>query len=251
MRLGEVLALRACDIDFKDDAIHIRGTINKKGEIVPAKADSERTLAMAPFLRDLLSTWFEMQQKEFPTLVKRWRREKIPCGKTWDETAPVCSSYYGTHLNTDNFGKWMRSLMVERGLGEYTTKEEWVDSRGIKREKLGGYVGPSFKSLRSFGATYLISEKFDVKTAQGHLGHRRPTTTLGMYAESVPAHEREVASAMYSFIKNAINKQGPIQPQEDKSLSALQNAIIEQNPEEWPEWVQELVAIASEKNKAS
>ena len=23
--------------------------------------------------------------------------------KEWDETAPVCSSYYGTHMNADNF----------------------------------------------------------------------------------------------------------------------------------------------------
>jgi len=41
---------------------------------------------------------------------------------------------------------------IERGLGEYTIHEKWLDSRGIMRVKHSGYVGPSYKSLRSFGA---------------------------------------------------------------------------------------------------
>lgn len=176
--------------------------------------------------------------------MKKWRREKIPCGKEWDETAPVCSSYYGTHINTDNYGKWMRQLMVERGLGEYTTHERWVDSRGIERVKHGGYVGPSYKSLRSFGATYLIGENVDVKTAQAHFGHRRSSTTLELYAEKVPAHEREVAKTMDSFVEAALGNKAP----KERSLEVFQEAITTLPPEEWPDWVRELAELASTKS---
>ena len=244
IRLGEALALRACDLDFDNDAIYIRGTLDKRGSIVPAKAGSERALAMGSFLKGMLLAWIEIQKAEFPHLVKKWRREKIPCGKEWDETAPVCSSYYGTHINTDNYGKWMRQLMVERGLGEYTTHERWVDSRGIERVKHGGYVGPSYKSLRSFGATYLIGENVDVKTAQAQFGHRRSATTLELYAEKVPAHEREVAKTMDSFVEAALGNKAP----KERSLEVFQEAITTLPPEEWPDWVRELAELASTKS---
>ena len=155
------------------------------------------------------------------------------------------SSYYGTHINTDNYGKWMRQLMVERGLGEYTTHERWIDSRGIERVKHGGYVGPSYKSLRSFGATYLIGENVDVKTAQSHFGHRRSSTTLELYAEKVPAHEREVARAMDTFVKAALGEKAP----EERSLETFEHALMNQGAEEWPEWVAELVNLAIAKGQ--
>ena len=243
IRLGEALALRACDLDFENDTIHIRGTLNKKCEIVPAKADSARVLAMGSFLKGLLLAWIEIQKTEFPHMVKKWRRGQIPCGRKWDKTAPVCSSYYGTHINADNYGRWMRSLMVERGLGEWTEREEWVDSRGIRREKLSGYVGPSFKSLRSFGATYLVGENVDVKTAQEHFGHRKSATTLEIYAEGVPAHEREVARTMDSFVRNALGDNAP----EVQSLEAFREALTSMEPDEWPDWVRSLAELANEK----
>ena len=247
IRLGEALALRACDLDFANDAIHIRGTLNKKGEIVPAKAGSERTLAMGSFLKGLLLAWIEIQKAQFPHMVKKWRRLKVPCGREWDETAPVCSSYYGTHINSDNYGGWMRSLMVERGLGEYTEREEWVDKRGITRVKQRGYVGPSYKSLRSFGATYLVGENVDVKTAQDHFGHRKSATTLEIYAESVPAHEREVARTMDSFVKAALGGRAP----EEQSLEAFRDAITTLPPDEWPAWVRELAELANGRLRSS
>jgi hypothetical protein len=148
-------------------------------------------------------------------------------------------------MNTDNYGKWMRALMVERGLGEYTVHEEWVDSRGITRVKHGGYVGPSYKSLRSFGATYLVGENVDVKTAQAHFGHRRSSTTLELYAEKVPAHEREVAKTMDSFVKAALGGKAP----EERSLEALQEAIATTPPDEWPDWVADLVNMAITKGQ--
>ena len=243
IRLGEALALRACDLDFDHDAIYIRGTLDKRGEIVPAKAGSERALAMGSFLKGLLLAWIDVQKAEFPRLVKEWHGGKVPCGREWDETAPVCSSYYGTHINADNFSKWMRALMIERGLGEYTIHEKWLDSRGIMRVKHRGYVGPSYKSLRSFGATYLIGANVDVKTAQAHFGHRRSSTTLELYAEKVPNHEREVARTMDSFVKAALGDKAP----EERSLEAFRETVTTMEPDEWPDWVRELAELVGGK----
>ena len=64
IRLGEALALRACDLDFDNDAIYIRGTLDKHGKIVPAKAGSERALAMGSFLKGLLLAWIDTQKAE-------------------------------------------------------------------------------------------------------------------------------------------------------------------------------------------
>ena len=245
IRLGEALALRACDLDFEKDAIYIRGTLDKRGKIVPAKAGSERALAMGSFLKGLLLAWIDVQKAEFPHLVKEWHRGRIPCGREWDETAPVCSSHYGTHLNADNFSRWMRALMIERGLGEYTTHEKWLDSRGIMRVKHGGYVGPSYKSLRSFGATYLVGANVDVKTAQAHFGHRRSSTTLELYAERVPSHEREVAKTMDSFVKAALGDKAP----QEQSLEVFRETIATVQASEWPKWVTELVDAAAAKRQ--
>ena len=91
-------------------------------------------------------------------------------------------AHYGRHMNTDNFGKRMRATMMEQGLEEYTTHEEWIDSYDITRVKHSGYVGPSCKSLRSFGATYLVGENVDIKAAQAHFGHRQSSSTVSRSA---------------------------------------------------------------------
>lgn len=85
-----------------------------------------------------------------------------------------------------------------------------------------GCVGPSCKSLCSFGATYLVGENVDVKTAQDHFGHRKSATTLEIYAESVPAHEREVARTMDSFVKAALGGRAP----QEQSLETFHEAVL-------------------------
>ena len=70
-----------------------------------------------------------------------------------------------------------------------------------------------------------------------------PAPTLEIYAESVPAHEREVARTMDSFVKAALGDRAP----EEQSLDAFREAITTQPPDEWPAWVRELAELASEK----
>ena len=105
-------------------------------------------------------------------------------------------AHYGRHMNTDNFGKRMRATMMEQGLEEYTTHDESSASYGITRVKHSGYVGPSCKSLRSFGATYLVGENVDIKAAQAHFGHRRPSSTVSRSA--LPMSRRGPHAATHS-----------------------------------------------------
>ena len=60
-------------------------------------------------------------------------------------------------------------------------------------------------------------------------------TTLELYAEKVPAHEREVAKTMDSFVEAALGEKAP----EKRSLEVFQEAITTLPPEEWPDWVGE------------
>ena len=103
------------------------------------------------------------------------------------------------------------------------------------------------QSQRSFGATYLVGENVDVKTAQDHFGHRKSATTLEIYAESVPAHEREVARTMDSFVKAALGGKAP----EEQSLEAFRDAITTLPPDEWPAWVRELAELVNGRLRSS
>ena len=85
-----------------------------------------------------------------------------------------------------------------------------------------------------------------MKTAQAHFGHRRSSTTLELYAEKVPAHEREVARTMDSFVKAALGSKAP----EERSLEVFREAITTLPPKEWPDWVRELTELASAKSGA-
>ena len=140
---------------------------------------------MGSLLKDILLAWRDLQIEQFPTLVKKVGRKEVFCGREWSEAEHVCATYYGSHDDESAFGKWMRGLMVRLGLGSYTNKEPWRDSNGKQRIKYKGYKGPSFKSLRSFGATFLVGSNLDVKTVQNHFGHKEAGTTLNFYAESI------------------------------------------------------------------
>ena len=99
----------------------------------------------------------------------------------------------------------------------------------------------------SLTATYLVGENVDVKTAQDHFGHRKSATTLEIYAESVPAHEREVARTMDSFVKAALGGKAP----EEQSLEAFRDAITTLPPDEWPAWVRELAELVNGRLRSS
>ena len=242
LRLGEALALRWTEVDFANNRIQVIWTLDKSSELVPAKAESGRALAMGSHLKRILLDWREMQKEQFPNLVKKWRRQKIPCGKKWDENAPVCSSYYGTHINPDNFGRWMRPTMVDLGLGRFETEEKWIDSRGIERVKRKGYRGVSYKSLRTFGTTLLVNKNLDLITVQKHDGHHSPETTTKFYAEHVPESERTVAAAVDGFLDDVIA--GDSRPPEH-SESEMARIINELDPAQWPGWVVDRLRGAS------
>ena len=73
--------------------------------------------------------------------------------------------------------------------------------------------------------------------------HRRSSTTLELYAESVPQHEREVARTMDMFVRAALGGKAP----EEQSLEAFREAITTMEPDEWPDWVRELAELVNEK----
>ncbi len=58
----------------------------------------------------------------------------------------------------------------------------------------GPYRGPRFHDLRRTSATALVVDGVDVKTAQYRLGHSSPVLTLAVYAQAVPAAERDAAA---------------------------------------------------------
>lgn len=63
---------------------------------------------------------------------------------------------------------------------------------GLRRH----YDGPGSHDLRRTGATALMVDGVDVKTAQYRLGVSSPALTLEVYAQAVPQAERDAAEAI-------------------------------------------------------
>jgi integrase len=53
-----------------------------------------------------------------------------------------------------------------------------------------------FHDLRHFGATQLIAAGVDIRTVAGRLGHAQTSTTLNIYAHSLPERDREAAAVL-------------------------------------------------------
>lgn len=70
-------------------------------------------------------------------------------------------------------------------------------ARRLQRSRAKAEVGPvTFRALRHYVATTLISNGKDPRTVAGILGHARPSTTLDIYADWVPASDHDEALLM-------------------------------------------------------
>jgi len=70
-----------------------------------------------------------------------------------------------------------------------------------------GFV--NWQVLRRSCATWLIESGADVKSAQAQMRHTRPSTTLGIYAQIVPAAQRRASQRLIEFVKEN-SKEKPV-----------------------------------------
>jgi site-specific recombinase XerC len=73
-------------------------------------------------------------------------------------------------------------------------------------------VGLSFvnwQCLRTSHATWLVQAGADPKSVEGQMRHSRISTTMDIYAQIVPAAQRQAIAKLSEFVKDAVPKSVP------------------------------------------
>lgn len=182
MRRGECLGLQWGDIDLDERTIELQRQLTSKGEYADPKFGSSGTIPMGETLARYLRQWKEATSERY------YEGKPVPNG------SPVCRNENGEQLQAASFDKWRRAWFVAHGLGEFTKREEFWDSKGRKRYHNRGYKGFRLHELRHTMATELVANA-DLKTAQTILRHTHIGTTAG-YIHKIDENVRTAADAL-------------------------------------------------------
>lgn len=155
LRIGEILALRLCDVDFAGRRLHVRHTVNEWDELTPPKTPSSlRTVPMPPHVADLLQGWIAAFYRHNP-------REMIFRAVTSRRGAP------GGPISVAAFNaSYWRPLTVRAGLDD---PKDHVH----------------FHALRHFAASWWLGQQMPIAEASKLMGHSSAKITLTIYTHAL------------------------------------------------------------------
>jgi integrase len=163
LRWGEAAGLQVGDLDVLGGAVHVRGQLNRSGQLGPLKTSSARHRLAVP-------TWLAA---EFGALLAR---------RGLDATRPEELAFASTAGTPLHYPNWNRPT--------------WRPACTA-----AGLPGLRFHDLRFMAATVLVTSGVDVRTAQARLGHSSPQVTLGIYARMTADADRAAADAVGDFYR--------------------------------------------------
>ena len=160
-RLGEILALDWDHVDIKGKTIRIDKGVGKDKTIKGPKTEaSVRTVSIG---------------SDMATILAKWRMEVHKAFNPAPEWVIISST--GDRMDSGNYGREWRRIA-----------------------SLAGCEGVHTHDLRHAQATLLIAKGFDVKTVQKRLGHASASTTLDIYATSLPNNDGQCPDAILDAI---------------------------------------------------
>ncbi len=172
MREGEVCGLSWDAVNLREGTITVKQQLvkeKKKGGqyyIAPTKNDKTRTLAVAPFIVDILKT---VHKEQF--------RDHIKMGLAWqNEHNLVFTNKEGRYIIPQTAYKRFKS--IARKIGR-------PDAR--------------FHDLRHTYAVTALQEGDDIKTVQQNLGHATASFTLDVYGHVSEKMKKESAERMQTY----------------------------------------------------
>ena len=169
-RPGEVCALRWTDIDLEGERITFA-----------------RNIARAPGQRP---GWIEKDTKTGDERTIALRGVAKAAVEAHRALCVQRALALGTGLPADAF------LFVHEG----DQQKPWQPgniSRRLRRACTAAGAGPiTFRALRHYVATTMVSNGVDPVTVAGTLGHSRPSTTMNIYADWVPTADEAAADLM-------------------------------------------------------
>jgi integrase len=165
LRIGEILALRLCDVDLTGRRVHVRHTLNDWDELTePKTRDSRRVVpipqAVATLIADYIRDDYTPNDREIII--------RTSFGRGSAAGGPIVANAFGRN--------YWQPLVEAAGLGDPDD-------------------GLHFHALRHFAASWWLQNRMPITEASRLLGHSSPTITLGIYSHAIMEAE-ERASAI-------------------------------------------------------
>lgn len=184
MRIGEICALRFCDIDFDQSMIHVRHSI-ARGEH-GTKLGSTKTQSS---LRDI-----PMDQELESLLLRRKAFAMAGCrsaGAQFSEDFFVL--YHQNHNWSVPLTKWVEPPYLTSMWHTFAQKNGFYGSQGRLLK---------FHDLRHTYATIAVASGTDIESISHILGHSKAGMTLNIYADALPESKRAAALKIGSFMSS-------------------------------------------------
>ena len=153
LRLGELLALKWCNVDIKNRIIFVEKTIgvisqNHKNLLIEDIPKTQSSIREIPISKQLLLLLKEQKVKS--------------------KSEYVVSNYKGEQVNPRAYQKSFENLLKKLNIKHY-----------------------GFHSLRHTFATRLLEKNVDIKTISELMGHSSPTITLNRYVHTNMQNKRK------------------------------------------------------------
>lgn len=199
LRLGEVGALKYTAVDWNAGTI----TVDKALKYTPAtgafiaetKTDAgDRVVTLPPSMVRILhdAMWDDVEEEQDNP--ESWK------GARW-----IVHGRHGAHLNKDTPSKWFR---------------KFADTHG--------YQGITFHDLRHVHASFLLQHHVDPVSVSSRMGHADPAVTLRVYADAMPARDKDAAAAMDQLLITTGALPPPDPPPVQDAPPVSQNTLPEE-----------------------
>lgn len=171
MRRGEALGLEWEDIDFTNNVITIRHTLQylpEKGvfEEETKNTSSMRSIKVGQDLIDILNDFRDWQDSE-----------KEKAGEFWTECKKIFTARDGRPINPCTVTSWFHNFVASNNLPQI-----------------------SIHGLRHTNASIMISSGVPITTTAKRLGHSTSATTSKIYAHAIASADAAAASAIQAVI---------------------------------------------------
>lgn len=160
---GELIALRWSDIDFESSSVKVsKSTCRTNGKMITktTKTGATREIAVPELICKMARQW-QIEQL----------RQQLMIGSKWEGEDFVFTQWNGRQMGLETpyhaFQRIIKNYNENRKEGEPELP-----------------VIP-LHGLRHTAATLLISQKVDIRTVSGRLGHANASTTLNIYSHAL------------------------------------------------------------------
>lgn len=186
-RRGELCALTWNDLDPDQSVIRIRHSLSKtkSGQIIkdPKTVRGVRDVTMPKLCFDLLDQWKKEQIALALDLGTQWKGKR---GKEYDDNFIFIQADTGEAMNVDTPTHKFQELIASYNS---TVKEEDQKLPQIR-----------LHDLRHTSISYLIAQGVPITTVQKRVGHSKASTTLDVYAHSLPAQDQLASKALETML---------------------------------------------------